>query len=163
MLISFFVAQEEIFAFAIYNITSVSRRFFYCKHRGMVMYLVCDIGIFEKIVDVGHTELRLPRDFVLLEFWQELFVVQESRDYFGVRECSGERVVRLRLLGNAAVIEDRVEIECAAMMLGIDGGVYSPLYHMHPGERVGIDGAMCKRPRRVPCSLARIAHKIAVE
>src|SRR3989344_6009606 len=64
-----------------------------------------------------------------------------------------KRIVRLWLIRNADVIEYRIEIELRVLFYGIDRGRYSRLDHVHPCERVGIDGAVCQIviDMRTPC------------
>src|SRR3989338_7525266 len=102
-----------------------------------------------------------PRNFELHKFGEQFPPVEEARDDLCMRERAGERVVRARLFGYAAVIEHGVEIERAAAML--HRRLQALSYHVHVSERVGINGAICKRPFSMPGSLGCCFEKVAVK
>src|SRR3990167_179199 len=102
-----------------------------------------------------------PRNFELHKFGEQFPPVEEARDDLCMRERAGERVVRARLFGYAAVIEHGVEIERAAAML--HRRLQALSYHVHVSERVGINGAICKRPFSMPGALGCCFEEVAVE
>src|SRR3989338_4160404 len=102
-----------------------------------------------------------PRDLELCKFGKEFAAKEKTRDDLRVRERACERVVRRGLFGNAAVVEDRIEIERGA--IADDGLLYAVLYHMHVTERVRVYRAIGKLPIGMPRALRRGFEKIAVE
>ena len=88
--------------------------------------------------------------------------MQESRRDLRVAQRTGKCIVWLRFFRNTAVIENGVEVKCAAAVLWVYRRLLPSLDDMHPAERVRIDGAVCEIPRE-PLASRRRSNKISVK
>src|SRR3989344_2755221 len=102
-----------------------------------------------------------PRNLELRKFRQKLAAEEKTRNHLCVTERAGKRAVRRRFFGNAAVVENGVEIQGRAFVS--NRRLNPPLYHVHKTQRMRIERAVSKRPVCVPCPLGGCAEEIAVE
>ena len=99
----------------------------------------------------------------MLELGQKFFIVQQAGNHFGVAFGSGKRVVRSRLLWDATVQKDCVEIERGVLFDRVNRRSQSPLNHVHPRKAVAVDGAVGKRPGSVLGARCRRLQYVAVK
>jgi len=97
----------------------------------------------------------------LREFGQKFSSIEKASDHLCVREGAGQRVVRVRLFGDTAIVENGVEIEGAALMLHRRLKAMRDVVHVAQGVRVY--RAIGEGPVGMPCALRCVAEKVAIE